>query len=274
VKGEKLGLSDDTYRVRKQLIVKVESVARPHATIADLPEVLREVKRLMRDTPPSFNQLRQYALACVRDTLGRRHELYQTIKFDIEPIKIPGYAKKKERKRHPLTPAQVLELAAALGDEHGHIAIGLALTGMNPKEYFAESGWEVTPRYVQVNGTKRPGRDRMVPKLFPSRLWPIAFLKAPTVTKHHFEVLFRDAREEAEITCTLLDLRRSFANWMEQAHIERGRRRLYRGHGPGDTGDLYETPEILEHIVGDGARIVAWLDEQLKGPQLMKEARS
>lgn len=278
-KGE---VSDDTYRVRRELVTRVTAAARSGATIAELPTVLRDLKRRMKAAPATFNLLRNYARAFVRDTLGTRHEIYQTIKHDVGPIAIPGHARKKERKRHPLTPAQVLLLASkfstrkAGGGEgapgHGHVAIGMALTGMHPKEYFG--AWDQAPTYVHVHGTKREGRERMVPKLFPSALWPHPVLKRPTITKHSFERAFAAARQAAKLSCTPLDLRRSFANWMESAGLERTRRRIYRGHGPKDIGDLYETREILEHLAEDGARLIAWIEQQLalaQRPRILTE---
>lgn len=273
-------VSDDTYRVRNELITHVKAAARAGATVAELPQVLREMKRQMKSAPASFNLLRNYARAFVRDTLGTRHEIYQTVKHDIGPIVIPGHAKKKERKRHPLTPAEVLLLASKFSTTHpggaegapghGYTAIAMALTGMHPKEYFGD--WDQKTNYVHVHGTKREGRDRMVPKLYPSKLWPHQVLKRPTITKHSFERAFAAARKAAHLTCTPLDLRRSFANWMESAGVERARRRIYMGHNPGDVTDLYETQEMLKHLGDDAAKVIAWIERQLvQRPQLVAE---
>lgn len=273
-------VADDTYRVRNELITKVREVARASTTVDELPAILRKVRARMERTPASFNLLRNYARAFVRDTLGTRHEVYQAIKHDVKAIRIPGHAKKKERKRHPLSPSDVLLLASKFSTRHpggaegaqghGFYVIEMALTGMHPKEFFGE--WEQKIGYVHVHGTKRESRDRMVPKLYPSALWPHRMLKRPTITKHSFERAFAVARRAAKLNCTPLDLRRSFSNWLEQAGIERALRRVYRGHGPTDIGDLYETPEILEHLVEDGRRVVEWINRQLAArPQLVAE---
>lgn len=274
-------VSDDTYRVRGELITKVEAYGRAGVTVEELPTVLRAMKAGMAKAPASFNLLRNYLRAFLRDTLGTRHELYQIVKHDVGPIAIPGHAKKKERKRHPLTPAQVQLLASKFStiaagggtqEGHGHCAIAMALAGMHPKEYFV-NGFSVSARYVHVRGEKREGRDRKVPKLFPSKLWPHLTLKQPTITKHSFERAFAAARKAAKLTCSPIDLRRSFSNWLEAAGIERTRRRMYMGHNPGDVTALYETQELLQHLAADGEKVRAWIDRQLEQrPQLVRNA--
>lgn len=276
----KAQVSDDTYRVRHELVTRVRVAARGGATVEELPNVLREMKRQMKDAPATFNLLRNYIRAFVRDTLGTRHELYQVIKHDIGPIVIPGHAKKKERKRHPLSPGEVLLLASKFPTKHrggaegapghGHIAIGMALTGMHPKEYFGD--WSQYLTHVHVHGTKREGRDRLVPKLYPSTLWPHRMLKRPTISKHSFERAFAAARKAAKLMCTPLDLRRSHSTWMESAGVERTLRRIIRGHGPKDVGDLYETRELQKHLADVGQLMIAWIDAQLEQrPQLVVE---
>lgn len=267
--GTKVGVAESTHLGRKHLVTQLRA-ARPDATIAELPDVLREVKRRMAAAPVSFNQIRNYLRAFVRDTLGTRHELYLVLKHDILPIEIPGHAKKKERKRHPLTPAQVQLLASKFPNRrpnvhpggHGYNVIQMALLGTNPKEYFVD-GWTVAPTFVKIEGEKRSGRTRMVPKLFPSALWPHATLRQPTVNEKSFDRAFREARELANLTCTPMDLRRSFMNWMEECGIERTRRRMYMGHAARDVSDLYETKELLRYIVEDGVKLRAWIDAEL-----------
>lgn len=274
-------VSADTYRVRNELLTKAREVARAGATVAEFPGVLREIRSRMKHAAASFNTIRNYARAFVRDTLGKRHEIYQAIQFDIGPIKIPGHAKKKERKRHPLTPIQVQLLASKFSTVgpgggtqrgHGHSAIAMALTGMHPKEYFLD-GFTAAVTYVHVHGEKTEGRDRKVPKLYPSKLWPSEFLRLPSITNPKtFARAFRAAAKAAELTCVPLDLRRSFANWLEKADIDRTRRRMYMGHGARDVTDLYETQQLLEHLAADGKRLRAWIDQELrlaKRPQIV-----
>lgn len=273
-------VSDDTYRVRKELVTKVALVAH-HDTVAHTAAVMARLRVLMATTPASFNLLRNYARAFLRDTVGERHPVYQDLKFDVKPIAIPQHAHVKERKRHPLTPAQVQLLASTFSTTqpgggpgatgHGSVAIGMAITGMHPKEYWG--AWDQGPIGVHVHGTKRAGRDRMIPRLFPSMLWPHPMLKRATVTRASFARAFRAAATAAKLTCTPLDLRRSFANWMAACGIPENYRRIYRGHGAKSMADVYETPEFKRDLAEHGAQLVAWVNAQLvaaaAGPQLV-----
>ena len=58
---------------------------------------------------------------------------------------------------------------------------------------------------------------------------------------------------------TPYDFRRTHSNWMEAAGIPRTRRRLYRGHGPRDVGDLYEDHEVTAFLAEDRDRLLAYL---------------
>ena len=46
---------------------------------------------------------------------------------------------------------------------------------------------------------------------------------------------------------------------MEEAGISRTRRRLYRGHGPKDVGDLYEEHEVRAFLGEDRELLLAYL---------------
>lgn len=257
-------VADETYRVRLNLVHKLEDHARATATVADAVTIVREWRTTLAATPPTFNLLRNYVSAFLRDTVGKRHRLYQDLKFDVPAIKIPHYHMTKERKRHPLTPLQVLMLAGCAGDAAGPL-VGMALTGMNPKEYWGE--WEVGLTGVRIYGTKRGGRNRFIPKAFPSALWSSSQLVRPTMTRQQFEVAFRAAKALAKLVCQPMDLRRSFANWMIEAGIAHNFRRIYRGHGPKDMGDVYETPEFKRDLAEHGAALVTWLNAQLAAAQ-------
>jgi len=66
---------------------------------------------------------------------------------------------------------------------------------------------------------------------------------------------FEDKVRERAIDITPYDLRRTYANWLEAAGIPRTRRRLYRGHGAQDVGDLYEAHEVAAFLADDATRL-------------------
>jgi integrase len=260
----------DTHRVRKELVDKVREVAPADATVASLAVVLRVLRGKMAHAPRQFNLIRDYARAFVRDTLGRRHELYADV-ADITPRK----TKKKGRtitdvETRPLTPREVQRLAAAFDiawrskkGSRGAEAIAMALTGTNPKEYF-DGGLRSLADRVHIAGTKQGGRKRDVPRLFPTPLWPHESLAQPEITQSSFARALRIACAATGIECTPYDFRRTFANWLEAAEIPRARRKLYRGHQSGDIGDLYERHEVTAFLLADGAKVRAWIEAELR----------
>ena len=264
--------SADTYRVRKELVDKVRAV-KPNGIVADLPDAVR-VLRVQMKGARSFNILRAYALAFARDTLGKSSTVYQAI------AGVTTRPTKKKIKKHPLTPSEVLQIAAAFEavraeriaestakrgvrpiEATGEDTIAMALTGMNPKEW--GGAWRVQPDRVHIGGTKRPGRVRDIPRAFPCQLWPTPALPAPSVGTKNYWRWFREATQKAGIAATPYDLRRTFSNWMESAVIPRARRRLYMGHGAADITDLYEQHEVTRYLLEDGEKLRRWIDAQL-----------
>lgn len=273
--------SGDTYRVRKELVDKVRQV-KPTGIVADLPDAVR-VLRVQMKGARQFNILRSYALAFARDTLGKTSTVYQAI------ASVTTRPTKRTVKKHPLTPAEVLQIAAAFDtvraariasstakrgvrpiEATGTDTIVMALTGMNPKEYAGT--WIAAADRVRISGTKREGRVRDIPKAFPSALWPHNKLAAPSVGQKNYWRWFREATQVAGIAATPYDLRRTFANWMESAGIPRARRRLFLGHSAADITDLYEQHEVTRYLIEDGAKLRAWINAQLT-PGPTPEAR-
>lgn len=250
-------VSDDTYRVRAELLTAIERYGAKDARVADLATVLRRARESMAGAPTSVRLNRAYAQAFVRDTLGKHHPLH------AEVSGIPLH-KVRRRRQHPLTPAAAVALLAQLKPARRRETVAMLLTGMNPKEYWAD--WSVRADRVHVEGTKRGGRVRDLPRAFPCALWPHHTLPHPTGAWHPtFQRAFRTAARALGVRYTPYDLRRSFAVWMEEAGIVRARRNIYRGHEARDIGDLYERQEVKAHLVKDGARLVEWINAQLAG---------
>jgi integrase len=267
-------VSTDTYRVRGELVRWVEALAEPSAMVATLPDVIRQLRVRQAKAARSFNLNRAYALAFVRDTLGKLSPVY----LGIQAVTVRKVRPKV--KPRPLTPAELLELRAGFDKVAAEWltthtspkatkkpiaswkdAFAMALTGMNPKEYHGE--WSVREDRVHIGGTKRPGRMRDVPVPWPSALWMTDGLYSPSASQKVYAKAFRAAADAVGLPCTPYDLRRSFANWMEAAGIPRTRRFLYMGHGAKDITDLYERHEVASHLAADGVKLRTWIDRQL-----------
>lgn len=273
-------VSTDTHRVRNELVTWVKAIAPADAMVPALPDVIRQLRVRQAKAPRSFNLNRSYALAFVRDTIGKLSPVYLGVQA------VPVRKVRPKVKPRPLSPRELGEIASGFDKvaaewlaEHASPkatkrpkaswvdAYTMALTGMNPKEFHGE--WKVLEDRVHIGGTKRPGRVRDVPLLFPSKLWGDWRLNQhPSVSQRVFAKAFRLAADHAGIPCTPYDLRRSFANWMESAGIPRTRRQLYLGHGARDITDLYERHEVDAFLKDDGAKLRAWIDAQLAAPAI------
>lgn len=217
-----------------QSLRHIVKVGRATSTVADLPAMLSDLREAMRGKHPrTFNLARAAAQAFVRDTMRRTHPLWAEI-TDIAPLRVTA-----QRVKHPLTPSELDALE--IPDDAGDMAHSMARTGMGPGEYWGK--WKVLSDRIHVYGTKRAGRDRDIPLC--------GTITAPKMTYKEF----REALVEAEAGITPYDLRRSYANWMEQAGIPRTRRRLYLGHGASDVTDLYEWHEVEKFLAEDAERL-------------------
>lgn len=195
--------------------------------------ILRE--SLAGKHPRSFNLARAAAQAFVKSTLKRSHPIYAAI-LDIELLPVTP-----QRSKHPATPMELARLTKKMKPQHADIAWGMATTGMGPGEFWGK--WEMNLNHIAIHGTKRKGRERIVPLVIPiSR--PMVLYPA-----------FRRALEAAG-DMRPYDLRRTYANWLEAANIPASRAQQYMGHKPASMTDLYRWHEVLPYINADAAKLI------------------
>lgn len=234
--------SDAHRRSLHQSLRHIMGVARTMPTIADLPELLDELRPKLKAAkhPRSFNLAKAAAQAFVKSTLKRNHPLYFAVAA-VETLRV-----KPQRSKNPLTINDFWMLYVKLPQPAAFIAMAMAFTGMGWTEY--QGKWEVLSDRIQIHGTKRTGRKRFVPRIS----WG---------TKYH-EMPYKQFREELARcgNITPYDLRRTFANWMEEAGIPRTRRKMYLGHGASDVTDLYERHDIERFLVEDAERLKRLID--------------
>lgn len=221
------------------------------AVVGDLPKLLKQRREQCRlaTTPVGFNRGKSHVQAFVRDTLGDDHLLYLAVtKVPCLPVEDEA----ERRGQHFEALAKVLEL---LPEPHASYAWSIAVTGMGPKEYWG--AWSRGLGFVDIQGTKRKARIRKVP------LWAPGLPVVPTLTRSAFEGMW-----ERRIGALLgiYDLRRSFSVLMEDAGIERSRRKIYMGHevGGGILG-LYETRELDAWMAKDGEAMSSHAGKWLPG---------
>ena len=244
---------------RRQSGRYLSNFGRVDSRVAELPAILLSARRAMeaKGHAVTFNRLKSAAQAFVRDTLGKAHPLYREVQG------VPRLVEVQTVIRRPQRVAQLATLASAL-DEATRAAIwSMASTGMGPAEYWGS--WDRRVGYIHVAGTKREGRVRDVPDL--GRCTP------PALSRQAFE----DRLINAGAPIKPYDLRRTFANWLEAAHIPRTRRMLYLGHGATDVTSLYELHEVLTFLATDGDKLRAFIATELAageaGLKLVQKAK-
>lgn len=222
--------------------------ARAGATVAALPELLRQVKGDLAKEghAAQFNRVRSSVQGFLRDTLGKRHELYKAA-ADVTKLE-----ESKVRKNNPQTVADIVALARSIEAKHVGALWGMALTGMGPKEFF--NGWKLEGPGIHVPGTKRKARNRMIPAVMADRFSGATGDRRLT-TEYRARRFAKALNEASAGRVQPYDLRRTYATWMEESQIPRNRRRQYMGHATGDVTDLYEQTEIARYLSEDAAKL-------------------
>ena len=215
------------------------------STVDGLVGAVRSLRDSMKGTPRMFNVVKATAQAFARDRYGKASRVWLEL-AGIQQLKVTRRVKK-----HPATPAELKAIADTMHDDYRRMAWTMATTGMRPKEYWGL--WSTYSNYVHIKGTKTSGADRKVP------LW--WGLQPPACWYGIFRKALADASKGL---MTPYDLRRTYANWLEDAGIPRTRRRLYLGHGERDTTDLYEWRELRAYLEQDGDTLLKWIEAQLR----------
>lgn len=225
------------HRRGLRIAAKRLETAMPGATIHQSADALQAVRLAYAKYPRAFNLTRSALQAFLRDTLTKAHPVYHQVSA------IPGRRVPPATRYHPLTVADMLaQFPSPQTDPLDACAWSMATTGMGPGELWGL--WSVKADRVRIEGTKRDGRKRDVPLV----LVPVR----PAISRKAFEQrLQRRAATEARP----YDFRRTYANWMEQAGVQRTRRVAYMGHRAGDITALYERHDVTDYLKADAVLI-------------------
>jgi len=190
--------------------------------VSELPTILRQLRNDLQ--PRTFNKLRSAVQAFVRDTWGRRTDLWKSVS-DVPMLK------------YTPTPTEPVPLTVLAHLEHPlkGMALSMATTGMLPSEYWGK--WEAQPPGVRIYGTKRQGRDRIVPLVVEPVL--------PSMTMRGFQEAFRGTGFNSR------QLRNTAAKLWERASVPKSRIRKYLGHGVRVVTDIYLQEEVLPYLQAD-----------------------
>lgn len=231
---------------------RLAEIARPFAKITDLPAIVLQLREDYSNRRSTFNNHRVSCLSFARAVCGKRSPTHlQLLAIEAYPIKRAAH--------HPLTVAELVEWERKLDAPTAACCWALATTGMRPGEFWAYKGgpsvpWELQLDRIAIHGTKSDAGARAVPNLGRCKV-------PPAITRQMFEDRLHDQTDGAFLP---YDLRRTFANWIEQAGLPRSRVMLYLGHAIGNVTDLYTIPEISQFLRDDAKLLRTWMTVQAR----------
>jgi len=234
---------NDRWAWKHLLVHKLED-----ETVESVPARVRAERKRCREAKQftAFNRIKAAALAFLRDCGYKRTKVY----LDVLDIAVLPTAPK--RAGMPLTPKEALAVAAALPEQSRRAWWTMCTTGMGPGELWG--WWELEGGHIHIHGTKRHGRDRLVPLLsIPCR--PMDGLTAS---------MLRDQIEAAtKGRVQPYDARRTYAKWLAMAKVISIHQDAYLGHGPKTMTELYQRGNERSYIEADAHRLREWLRVEL-----------
>ncbi|HVT40001.1 MAG TPA: hypothetical protein VHE78_13210 [Gemmatimonadaceae bacterium] len=214
------------------------AACRSPCTVGELPTILAEHRRAYANRRKTFDNDRAILLGFARDVCGRHTSLYLQIAA-FEP-----YRPRRINATHPQTVPGLLEWTEKQGEEPVKLDPdtaacywAMATTGMGPGEYWGS--WERRTDRIVIHGTKREARARAVPDLG-------RCAEPPRISRQAFEDRLA---EQTAGAFEPYDLRRTFANWLEEAGVRRTRLKLPRARDPRRHGPLHG-PRCHEVLAG------------------------
>jgi hypothetical protein len=228
-------LTDKTIRDYRYCF---NAIFRSGADVPDLPRLLAAYRPRARAR--MFNLTREVCRAFARDLAGRKTPLYDAVS-NVAPKRVQPKAGK------PCTPDGARVIAQKLG-RLGGMWWTLCCTGMSggPLSPYFNNRFTIKAGCILIHGTKRKGRDRIVPRI----TTPVRSMVQYQAFRRALKVLGHSPN----------DGRHTFKAWCEAAGVPKARIRRYMGHGTQDITDLYgqEYP-VEQFLADDAARLRAYI---------------
>ncbi len=221
-------------------LLALDGNARP----ADLAALLARLRTAdeARGAFRSFNYARAVALAYLRDHGGQRTDAYtRALAVHVLPTT-------RKRQGHPCTPDEAWGLACVLRAVWGRVWLAQCLTGMGNEELWGE--WGAEDGGYHIRGTKRAGRDRLVPALY-------AIERPPLGLEAGVRLYRKALRAASGGKVQPYDARRTYAKWLALAGVDRVHQDACMGHGPATMTELYQRGNVAPYLAGIGAQLAA-----------------
>lgn len=227
-----------TRRMHQNSWKHVASALPDGGTFAQLPDAVLSLRDTLEDHPPAFNRARASVLAFLRDRLGKKHSVYETVSG------IPAMKEEPVNRSAP-TIERAMQIRDGLPEKAASIWWSMVTTGMGLLEY--DSAWELHDSHVSIPGTKRKDRVRVVPRLGTPQRRDMGW-------KQYKKVL-------TAMGVQPYDARRAYEHILEEAQVSRTRCKLYMGHALRDVTDRYGRADLNKFLASDRLALLAYIAE-------------
>lgn len=227
-----------TRRERDGAWRRLATVLPADPAVRDLPDAVLQVREDLAAHPPMFNRVRAAAMAFTRKELTKVHPVYLAI------AAVEALAESPAEREAPSV-VTAITIRDALPAKAAVMWWSMYLTGMGPDEY--DLAWRHADGGIEIPGTKRRARARIVPQL------------GPVVRRTMGWKQYRAALAALPHDVQPYDARRGFSRLVEHTPgVTTSRWKRYMGHAL-DVTENYARARQVEAVQEDGPRIAAVL---------------
>lgn len=272
--------TDKTKQDYRNFVKRLTDVVGEDTVIASLPEALGKYREHCRgkNINRAFNLTRSVVQAYLNHNFGRHSEIWREAS-NVKPLPVSA-----KRDKRVLTVSEVASFYMCLKmmekPDHANMFQTMVMLGTNWKEYTGE--WRVLEDRIEIEGTKRACRVRVIPRFTKSYTRPVCSYRYFTTVLHEASKEYDKETGDTRPHLTTHALRATFSHLLEMAKIPRSRRLSYMGHSGGDTlGKYYEKHEADAYLVEDATRVRTYIkvtlakdvDELIETFQRIREGR-
>ena len=264
-------VSNRTKHDYKQYIKLLNEID-PEASISALPALLTAYRThaIAAGHLSQFRKVRASAQAFARhhDTDKQFGNLWKEIS------KVAPTAIQRGKENAAMRVYECRILIEKLPTQMQHIAWGMALTGMSPKDYAGE--WTIKSDRVIIKGTKNINRVREVPLLSDIKPQPFYYVypgegKLSNNVKGNNPTSYFDFNERVRIVskkkASANTFRHCYRLWLREAGVPEYRADKYFGHVTKTLASHYAGHEIEAFLEEDTVKLVAYIQREWEQPK-------
>lgn len=227
---------------RRALLLTLTHLQVGSRPVIDLPELFKAYLKRKAGKLTTQHRAKAHVLAFLKHLVGSKHEMYEAMSG------IPLKKVVVQDKASPLSVSQVREGMRRMPHAVAEVVWTMCATGMHTKELWGV--WRVLTDRVEIEGTKREGRNRTVPYWTP--------VVRPSISQM---TLKRWVRKAWQGTVRPHDFRATFIRWAEEAGIRDSHVEAYAGHKAKTITKQYSRGDLPGVLEADAQLLRAYVGE-------------